>query len=141
MPNGDVDTSRVEGVDPDLRVRPFFAHGGEFSLRAFLIGAFKDEMGLESPDPVLCHATAPHHPGQTTSPSGMVLDAKLDKIKRPPVCQDNEDGDGDGVVNEIDPALVDHLEFYLLNYLKPGSGEITRRTKSGLRTYPSRLFL
>jgi hypothetical protein len=133
LPNGDVDTSRVEGVDPDLRVRPFFAHGGEFSLRAFLIGAFKDEMGLESPDPVLCHATAPYHPGQTTSPSGMVLDAELDKIKRPPVCQANEDGDGDGVVNEIDPALVDHMEFYLLNYLKPGSGEITRRTKSGLR--------
>src|SRR3989441_3455673 len=27
--NGTVDSSLVEGVDPDLRVRPFFAHGGE----------------------------------------------------------------------------------------------------------------
>ena len=23
--------------------------------------------------------------------------------------------------NEIDPAIVDHLEFYLLNYFKPGT--------------------
>ena len=28
-PNGRVDTSRVDGVDPDLRVRPFLAHGGD----------------------------------------------------------------------------------------------------------------
>src|SRR6266550_7577326 len=32
-PNGSVDTSRVEGVDPDLRVRPFFLHGGTISIR------------------------------------------------------------------------------------------------------------
>ena len=25
--------------------------------------------------------------------------------------------------NEVDPAIVDHLEFYLLNYFKPGHGE------------------
>ena len=36
-----------------------------------------------------------------------------------------DDGDGDGVVNEIDPALIDHMEFYLLNYFKPG-----RRTRA-----------
>jgi hypothetical protein len=63
----------------------------------------------------------------------MVLDPKQDKIKPPPVCNANEDGDGDGVVNEIDPALVDHMEFYLLNYFKPGSGEMTRRADSGLQ--------
>ena len=48
--NGTVDTSGVQGVDPDLRVRPFFHHGGEFSIRGFSVGAFNDEMGLESPD-------------------------------------------------------------------------------------------
>ena len=37
---------RVEGVDPDLRVRPFFAHGGKISIREFVVGALKDEMGL-----------------------------------------------------------------------------------------------
>jgi hypothetical protein len=48
--NGTVDPSGVQGVDPDLRVRPFFHHGGEFSIRGFSVGAFNDEMGLESPD-------------------------------------------------------------------------------------------
>ena len=28
-PDGSVDTSNVQGVDPDLRVRPFFAQGGD----------------------------------------------------------------------------------------------------------------
>src|SRR5205814_10253439 len=34
-PNGTLDTSQVKGVDPDLRVRPFFAHGGTISIREF----------------------------------------------------------------------------------------------------------
>jgi hypothetical protein len=49
LPNGSVETSKVESVYPDLRVQPFFAHVGEFSLRAFLVGTFKDKMGLDSP--------------------------------------------------------------------------------------------
>ena len=133
LPNGDVDTSTVEGVDPDLRVRPFFAHGGEFSLRAFAVGAFKDEMGLEAPDPVLCNATNRVLPVKTTSAAGMVFDPAVDTIKRPPVCSAADDADGDNVVNEIDPVLLDHLEFYLLNYFKPGVGETTNRTESGLK--------
>ncbi|MDH3256303.1 MAG: thiol oxidoreductase-like protein, partial [Nitrospinota bacterium] len=48
-PDGTVDTSRVEGVDPDLRVRPFFAQGGTISMREFIVGAFSAEMGLQSP--------------------------------------------------------------------------------------------
>jgi hypothetical protein len=32
-----------------------------------------------------------------------------------------EDADGAGVVNEIDTALIDHMEFYLLNSFKPGT--------------------
>jgi hypothetical protein len=39
-PDGSVDTSGIEGVDADLRVRPFRAHGGNFSLRSFAVGAF-----------------------------------------------------------------------------------------------------
>src|SRR5215813_1046119 len=35
-PDGTVDTSKVEGVDPDLRVRPFLAHGGTISIREFI---------------------------------------------------------------------------------------------------------
>src|SRR4030066_1255731 len=44
-PNGSVDTSRIEGIDPDLRVRPFFAHGGTISIREFVVGALHGEMG------------------------------------------------------------------------------------------------
>jgi cytochrome c peroxidase len=45
-----------------------------------------------------------------------VLDGSKDKISQPP-APDAQNG------NEIDPALVDHLEFYLLNYFKPGQGQ------------------
>jgi hypothetical protein len=33
LPNGRVDTSQVVGVNADLRVRPFLAHGGTISIR------------------------------------------------------------------------------------------------------------
>lgn len=131
LPNGRVNTSKVEGVDADLRVRPFFAQGGAFALREFIVGAFKDEMGLESPDTILCAATDPLNPVAVTTPSGMVLDVEEDAIARPAVCDASIDGDEDGVVNEIDPAVVDYLEFYLFNYFKPALGKQTNRTKQG----------
>jgi hypothetical protein len=128
FPNGSIDTSDVEGVDPDLRVRPFFFHGGEFSIRAFAVGAFKDEMGLETVDPILCAATDPANPERQESASGLVFDHTLDKIKRPPTCS-SEDNDGDRVPDEIDAALLDFMEFYLLNYFKPGTGEMNSFTE------------
>ena len=88
-------------------------------------------MGLEASDPVLCAASDPVNPVATKSPAGMVFDPKLDTIARPPVCDPNQDGDGDKVVNEIDPALLDHMEFYLLNYFKPAVGEFPERAKQG----------
>jgi hypothetical protein len=132
LPDGTLDTSAVEGIDSDLRDRPFFAQGGEFSIRAFIVGAFKDEMGLEAFDPVLCGVTEPNRPAITT-PAGLVLNPGLDKIKHPPVCSITEDGDDDRVANEIDAALIDHMEFYLLNYFKPGTGHTTTRTNEGLK--------
>ena len=51
--DGAVDTSRITGVDADLRVRPFFAHGGKISIREFVVGALNDEMGLQGVDPEL----------------------------------------------------------------------------------------
>jgi hypothetical protein len=49
-PDGRVDPSKVDGVDPDLRVRPFLAHGATISLREFIVGAFDGEMGLQAQD-------------------------------------------------------------------------------------------
>jgi hypothetical protein len=41
----------VHGVDPDLRVRPFFLHGETISIREFVVGALNAEMGLRWPIP------------------------------------------------------------------------------------------
>ena len=46
--------------------------------------------------------------------------------------------DGDGKANEIDPALVDYVEFYLLNYFKPGQYRVTPRATQGLANYAAR---
>jgi hypothetical protein len=128
---GNVDTSGVQGVDPDLRVKPFFAQGGTFNIRQFVLGAFNDEMGMASPDPDLTNASGG---ARVVTPSGMVLDGATDSLPRPKAGTDpNADPDRDGVANEIDPALVDHMEFYLLNYFKPGIGQKTALTEMGRR--------
>ena len=110
-PDGSVDTSAVAGVDADLRVKPFFAEGSTISIREFIVGALHNEMGLSaSADPDLAMASTG---GRVVTPAGMVLDGSKDKIS-PPAAPDPING------NEVDPAIVDHLEFYLLNYFKPG---------------------
>ena len=131
FPDGSQDDSELEGVDPDLRVKPFFAEGSTFSIRDFTVGALNAEMGLESPDPVMLAASQGH---EVTTPSGLVIDGALDPVPPPPVESPSDDGDGDGVVDEIDPALVDHLEFYLLNYFKPGTYAQDQFTKKGFKT-------
>lgn len=128
FPNGSVDTSGVVGVNPDLRVRPFFHDGRLFSIREFAVGAFNAEMGLEAPDPDLLTASSG---GVVTTPSGLVLDGTLDTFSPPPALTPAADPDGDGVVNEIDTALVDHMEFYLLNYFRPANYEQTDETEKG----------
>lgn len=120
--DGTVDVSQVAGVDTDLRVKPFFAEGSTISIREFVVGALHKEMGLEaSTDPDLLTASSG---GRVVTPSGMVLDGSKDTIS-PPSPPDAKNG------NEIDPALVDHLEFYLLNYFKPGRYQETAMTDHG----------
>jgi hypothetical protein len=122
---GIVDTSRVQGVDPDLRVRPFFAQGGTISIREFVVGALHNEMGMEALDPDLSAASAR---SKVTTPSGMVLDGSKDKIEAPP------DPDPDHG-NEMDTALIDHLEFYLLNYFKPAHYQQDQTTQLGRQLF------
>jgi hypothetical protein len=131
-PDGRIDTSAVRGVDADLRVRPFLHQGLTASIREFLVGAFHAEMGLQAFDPVLCAATDPTNPRPAESIAGFKYDPQLDEFERPPACSASEDPDGDGKVNEIDPALVDYVEFYLLNYFKPGQYRVTPRATAGL---------
>ena len=121
LPDGSLDKSKVSGVDPDLRIKPFFAEGSEFSIRQFIVIALHNEMGLEASDPDIAAASAGH---RVVTPSGMVLNGSLDKVSPPPQ-PDRDRG------NEIDPAVVDHLEFYLLNYFKPGHSQQTNTTALG----------
>lgn len=117
-PDGTLDTRFVRGVDPDLRVKPFFAQGGKFSIRQFCVGAFNDEMGLQSPDPDLAGAAAG---GTVVTPAGLVLDGSQDVLGAPPAADDLDDADGDGVSDEIPPSVIDFMEFYLLNYFRPAA--------------------
>ena len=132
FPDGSVDLSQAEGVDADLRIKPFFHDGRTISMREFIIGALNDEMGLQAWDPVLCNATDPLSPQSATSPAGFNFDPALDAFSRPQTCTGANDPDGDGVSGEIDPALIDHLEFYLLNYFKPGQYRVSGRAQDGL---------
>src|SRR5215217_3767739 len=130
--DGQVDTSQVRGVDADLRVRPFFAHGGKISIREFVVGAFNDEMGLQSVDPDLMQA---HNGARIVTLSGMVLDGATDRLERPPTDIVADDPDRDGVTNEIPASLVDFMEFYLLYYFKPALYQQTRETDHGRRLF------
>lgn len=131
-PGGSINTSNVRGVNADLRVRPFFHEGKTISIREFVVGGLNAEMGLEAFDPDLIKAAA----GETVvTPSGMVLDGVLDDIEGSPATSESDDPDLDGLANEIPTSLVDHLEFYLLNYFKPATYQQTRRTRRGLRLF------
>ena len=127
-PNGTIDASQISGVDADLRVKPFFHHGGTISIHEFIVGAFNDEMGMQAVDPELMAA---HNGGRYVTNAGMVLDGAKDFIKAPPTDNPAEDVDGDGVTNEIPASLVDHMEFYLLNYFKPATYQQTNETRQG----------
>jgi hypothetical protein len=120
---GVVDTREVEGVDRDLRVRPLFAHGGTISIREFIVGALDAEMGIQVNDPDTRAASSGE---RVTTAGGMILDGRTDTIEAPP-----------SLTSELDPALIDHLEFYLLNYFKAGRGEITEDVNDGRRIMSS----
>ena len=131
-PDGSVDHSQLEGVNNDLRVRPFFHHGGTISIREFVVDALNAEMGLEAFDPDLARASAGE---RVITPAGMVLDGTTDQIEASPASSESDDPDLDGVANEIPVSLVDHLEFYLLNYFKPAIGRTTNDTEKGQRVF------
>jgi CxxC motif-containing protein (DUF1111 family) len=65
----------------------------------------------------------------------MVLDGALDRIEAPPAANEADDPDGDGVRDELPTALVDHMEFYLLNYFKPAVHEQTPMVSAGRRVF------
>lgn len=128
FPNGTVDTSNVQGVNPDLRIRPFRLDGRFIAIREFVIDAFNGEMGMQAVDPDTLVASLGSF---VTTPSGMELNGKEDVFQGPPVQNPQQDGDGDGVANEIPTSIVDFEEHYLLNYFLAARGEITDAVDKG----------
>ena len=129
-PNGSLDTSHIEGADTDLRIRPFFAHGGTVSMHEFIIGALHAEMGIHIYDPDLDKASSG---GKVTTPSGMVLDGSTDKIQVPSAKMGHPHKEG--AASEMDYSVVDYLEFYLLNYFKPATYKQTETTLRGRQVF------
>ncbi|RDH83146.1 MAG: thiol oxidoreductase-like protein [endosymbiont of Galathealinum brachiosum] len=127
-PDGSVDNSHLKGIDDDLRVKPFFAEGSDFSIRSFSMGAFNAEMGLQSHDPDHQLAFAGNN---VITPSGLSLAGNKDAVSMPPVSDSFADGDSDGISNEMPPELLDYMEFYLLNYFKPAQYKSNRATRKG----------
>jgi CxxC motif-containing protein (DUF1111 family) len=97
-------------------------------MREFLVGAFQAEMGLQPIDPDLAAAEAG---ARIVTPSGMVLDGRVDDIEVAFEQDATTDGDGDAVVNEIPTSIVDFMEFYLLNYFKAGTYRQTPAVAAG----------
>jgi len=85
-------------------------------------------MGLQSADPDVLAASKG---ADITTPSGMLLSGSIDTISAPPAISVNDDPDGDSVFDEIPTAVVDHMEFYLLNYFKPATYKQTPLTRTG----------
>ena len=115
-PRRHVAASRASNAD--LRVRPFFAHGDTISIREFVVGALKNEMGLQAHDPDLAAAQAGRRVDRRQA---WCSNGRSTRIEQPPA---DEGGRRDGI--EQRTALVDLLEFYLLNYFKAGTGEQTQ---------------
>ena len=134
-PDGSLDTSAVQGVDPDLRVRPFFAHGGTISIREFIAGAMNNEMGFQCLDPELTAAAG--RKTSMTTPAGMVLDGSADALEPPPDPDPAPVDGGQEPRNQMPTAVVDYLEFYLLNYFKPGLYEQTPAAVRGRQALAS----
>lgn len=136
--NGVVDTSGVQGVNPDLRVRPFFAEGTTISIREFLVGAFNAEMGLQITDPIIDTAASG---GIAVTPGGMLLDGTIDVFESSPLPESTDPSAREpfapGLGADAGEALADFMEFYLLNYFKPGHYEETEDSIAGRAVFNS----
>ncbi len=66
-----------------------------------------------------------HNGARFVTPSGTTLDGAKDLVKAPPTSTVTE------YLNEVPASLVDHMEFYLLNYFKPATYEQTEFTMRG----------
>lgn len=130
--HGVVNTANVVGVNPDLRVRPFFAEGSTISMREFAVGAFNAEMGIQISDPIINTAASG---GFVVTPAGMVMDGSIDVFEPSPTAEatdpDITEPNAPGLPQDAGIAMIDFMEFYLLNYFKPARYLQNANTNAG----------
>src|SRR5207245_5724462 len=92
-PDGTTDSSGIQGVDPDLVVRPFGWKGRESKLRRFIEGGLRVHFGMQTVASVNGHCKNPNPNTFGTGP-------------------DCHDPDADGVVDEINDTQLTALAVY-----------------------------
>jgi len=100
LPGGALDTKKVEGVDPDLVVKPFGWKGHQATIRGMVEESFRIHLGIVS-----------------TADQSRLRDGKLD-------AKDLGDGpwydpDRDGVALEVDEGMLTTLTAYLAQLEAP----------------------
>lgn len=108
--NATIDASAVRGVDPDLVVRPYGWKGNATTLRDFVRGAARNELGMEADELVA---------------KGLCLT---------PAC-DDADPDGDGIVGEFSAGDMTALTIYVGAQETPTT--IERLVRDGLAPPPT----
>jgi hypothetical protein len=119
--DGTIDTSAVEGVDPDLVVKPFGWKGVFDSLRSFLLVSANGHLGMQAEELLDGVAT-----GRVTE-----IDLGLD---------DADDPDDDGVTRELTEGQITALAAYLATtdaprILVPEQPELAVRWEQGAQRF------
>jgi len=103
-PSGEIDASHLEGVDPDLVIKPFGWKGTFATLRSFVVESLQQHFGIQAEELVARHRS---------SPDPELLGGGADP----------EDPDGDGVRSELTEgqltALVSFLAMQELPVVRP----------------------
>jgi CxxC motif-containing protein (DUF1111 family) len=92
-PDGTFDASRLEGVDPDLVVKPFGWKGRESLLRRFIEGGLRVHFGMAADTQIAKHCSKPNP----------------DVLGNGPNCHDP---DADGIASEITEGQLTALATY-----------------------------
>jgi len=99
--NGDVDTSEIVGVDPDLVVKPFGRKGCCATTRQFDQGALMFHHGMQPVE----------------------------------IVGEDQDPDGDGVMNEILVGELSALEIFQTTQETPSEDKLSDEAKNGVQLF------